>query len=48
MRTFDRTNLIELLPFLNDVRITFKSQDITEGVAIRVLAQFLERVAERL
>ena len=48
MRNFDGTNAIELLPFLKDVRITFNSQHLTEGVAIRVLAHFLERDAERL
>ena len=48
MRNFDSTNAIELLPFLKDGRITFNSQHLTEGVAIRVLAHFLERDAERL
>ena len=48
MSNFDGTNAIELLHFLKDVRITFNSQHLTEGVAIRVLAHFLERDAERL
>ena len=48
MRNFDGTKAIELLPFLKDVRITFNSQHLTERVAIRVLAYFLERDAERL
>ena len=48
MPNFDGTNEIELLPFLKDIRITFNSQHLTEGVVIRVFAHFLERGAERL
>ena len=48
MRNFDGTNAIELLPFLQEVRITLNSQHLTEGVAIRVLVHFLEGDAERL
>ena len=48
MRSFDGTDPIQLLPFLKDIRITFNSQHLTEGVAVRFLAHFLERDAERL
>ena len=48
MRNFDGTNAIELPPFLKDVHITFNPRHLTEGVAIRVLAHFLGRDAERL
>ena len=48
MRSFDGTDPIQLLPFLKDIRITFNSQHLTEGVAVRVLAHFLERDGERL
>ena len=48
MRSFDGSDPIQLLPFLKDIRITFNSQHLTEGVAVRVFAHFLERDAERL
>ena len=48
MRSFDGTDAIQLLPFLKDIRITFTAQHLTEGVAVRVFAHFLERNAERL
>ena len=48
MRSFDGTDPIQLLPFLKDIWITFNSQHLTEGVAVRVLAHFLERDRERL
>ena len=48
MRSFDGTDPIQLLPFLKDIQITFTSQHLTEGVAVRLLAHFLERDAERL
>ena len=48
MRSFDGTDPIQLLPFLKDIRITFNSQHLNEGVAERVLAHSLERDAERL
>ena len=48
MRSFDGTDPIQLLPFLKDIRITFNSQHLTEGVAVRVLAHFLELDAECL
>ena len=48
MRSFDGTDPIQLLPFLKDIRITFNSQHLTEGVPVRVLAHFLERDTERL
>ena len=48
MRSFDGTDPIQLLPFLKDTRITFNSQHLTEDVAVKVLAHFLERDAERL
>ena len=47
MRSFDGTDAIQLLPFLKDIRITFNAQHLTESVAIRVFAHFLERDAER-
>ena len=48
MRSFDGTDAIQLLPFLKDIRINLNAQQLTEGVAIRVFANFLERDAERL
>ena len=48
MESFNGTDAIQLLPFLKDIRITFNAQHLTEGVAIRVFAHFLERGAERL
>ena len=48
MRSFDGTDAIQLLPFVKDIRITFNAQHLTEGVAVRVFAHFLERDAERL
>ena len=48
MRSFDGTDSIQLLQFLKYIRITFNSQHLTEGVAVRVLAHFLVRDAERL
>ena len=48
MRRFDGTDPIQLLPFLKNIWITFNSQHLTEVVAVRVLAHFLERDAERL
>ena len=47
MNRFDGTDAIRLLPFLKDIQITFNAQHLTEGVAIRVLAHFLEGDAER-
>lgn len=35
MRTFDRTDPIQLLPFLKDIRIKFKAQQLIEGVDVR-------------
>ena len=48
MHSFDGCESIQLLPLLKDIRITFNSQHLTEGVAVRVLAHFFERDAERL
>ena len=48
MRSFDGTDPIQLLLFLKDIRITFNSQHLTENVAVRVLAHFLEHDTERL
>ena len=48
MRCFNGTEAIQLLPFLKDIHITFNEQHLTEGVAVRVFARFLERDAERL
>ena len=48
VRSFDGTDPIQLLPFLKYIRITFNSQHLTEGVAVRVLALLLERDAKRL
>ena len=48
MNSFDGTDAIRLLPFLNDIRITFNAQHLTEGVAIRVFVHFQERDPERL
>ena len=48
MRSFDGSDPIQMLPFLKDIQITFNSQHLIEGVAVRVLAHFLERDAERL
>ena len=48
MRSFHGTDPIQLLPFLKDIPITFNSQHLTEGVAVRVLAHFFERDTERL
>ena len=47
-RSFDGTDAIQLLPFLKDIRISFNAQHLTEGVAVRVFAHFLEHDAERL
>ena len=43
MRRFDGSDPIQLLPALKDIRITFNSQHLTEGLAVRVLAHFLDR-----
>ena len=48
MRSLDGTYPIQLLLFLKDIRITFNSQHLTKGVAVRILAHFLERDEERL
>ena len=48
MKSFDGTDAIQLLPFLKNIRIIFKAQHLTEGVAIRVFAHFLEWDPERL
>ena len=45
MGSFGGTEPIQLLPFLKDIRITFSAQHLTEGIVVRVLAQFLERDA---
>ena len=48
MRSLHGSDPIQLLPFLKDIRITFNPQHLTEGVAVRVLAHFLERDTDRL
>ena len=48
MKSFDGTDAIQLLPFLKYIRINFNPSHLTEGVAIRVFAHFLEQDAERL
>ena len=48
MKSFEGTDAIQVFPFLKDFRITLNAQHLTEGVAIRVFAHFLERHAERL
>ena len=48
MKSFDGTDAIQLPPFLKYIRIAFNFPHLTEGVAIRVFAHFLERDAERL
>ena len=48
MKTFDGSSPITLLSFLKDISITFNAQRLNEGAAVRVVANFLERDAERL
>ena len=48
MKTFDGSSPITLLSFLKDISITFNAQRLNEGVAVQVVAHFLERDAERL
>ena len=48
MKLFDRSSPIGLLPFLKDLSITLNAQRLNEGVAVRVVAHFLESEAERL
>ena len=48
MKSFDGSSPITLLSFLKDISITFNAQRLNEGVAVRVVAHFLERDAERL
>ena len=48
MKTLDGSSPIALLPFLNDISATFSAQSLNEGLAVRVVAHFLERDAEHL
>ena len=48
MKRFDGIDPAQLLPFLKDLLNTFKAQHLTNGVAVWVLANYLERDAERL
>ena len=48
MKTFDGSSPITLLSFLKDISINFNEQRLNEGIAVRVVAHFLERDAERL